>query len=248
MTRPFLALPASLLALTVSTFPARAADRVVPVSDFNRLVVEGPYRVHLVVGGASRAVASGSRDALDRVAIESAGQTLRIRPLRNQWGANANRDSGPVTIELRTRTLRSARLIGPAILEVEGAGAGAAPGGKDVELMVQGSGTLRATRVAADTLSLGLLGAGSLDVAGTAESLRGQFQGTGNVAAANLAADTATITTNTVGTVALRVNGRAEINAYGLGTVTVGGTPRCVLGGSAAAQVRCGGSDQRQAR
>ncbi len=237
------------LALAFAAAPAHAADRPYPVSDFNRLVVEGPYRVHLVVGGASRAVASGSREGLDRVSIESTGQTLRIRPLRNQWGANADGDAGPVTIELRTRILRSARLIGPAILEVEGAGAGAAPGGKDVELMVHGSGTLRATRVAADTLSLALLGAGSLEVAGTAESLRGQFQGTGNVAAANLAADTATITTNTAGAVALRVNGRAEINAYGLGAVTVGGRPRCVLGGSSAAQVRCGtASDQGQAR
>jgi len=201
-----------VLALAFAAVPARAADRSYPVSDFNRLIVEGPYRVHLVVGGASRAVASGTREGLDRVSIESSGQTLRIRPLRNQWGANADGDAGPVTIELRTRILRSARLIGPAILEVEGAGAGAAPGGKDVEFMIHGSGTLRATGVAADMLSLALLGAGSLDVAGTAESLRGQFQGTGNVAAANLAADTATITTNTVGAVALRVNGRAEIN------------------------------------
>jgi len=238
MTRLILA----LLAPTAFALPAHAADRPYPVSDFDRLVVEGPYRVRLVVGGASTAVASGTREGLDRVAIESAGQTLRIRPRRNLWGANTGADPGPVTIELRTRILRSARLLGPAVLEVEGAG------GLNLSFMVEGSGTLRATRVAADTLSLGLLGAGALEVAGTAKVLRGQFQGTGTIAAAGLAAGSATVTTNTVGTVALRVNGRAEITAHGLGTVTVGGTPACVISGSAAGQVRCGPSDQGQAR
>jgi hypothetical protein len=237
MTRLFLA----LLALTALATPAHAADRAYPVSDFTRLVVEGTYRVHLVVGRATTARARGSRLGLDRVSIESNGQTLRIRPLRNSWGADASADPGPVTIELTTRSLRSARLLGPAVLEVEGAG------GLNVDFMVEGSGTLRA-RVAADALSLGLLGAGTLEVAGTAKTLRGQFQGTGSVAAANLVADAATITSNTVGAVNLTVNGRAEITAHGLGTVTIGGRPACVLSGSGSANVRCGASNQGQAR
>lgn len=238
MTRFLLALP-----ILAAALPAHAADRPYPVSDFDRLVVEGPYRVHLVVGRATTARAHGTRDGLDRTSIESNGTTLRIRPQRNTWGANAGGDPGPVTIELTTRSLRSARLVGPATLEVEGAG------GLNVEFMVEGSGTLRATRVAADALSLGLLGAGTLEIAGTAKTLRGQFQGTGSIAAATLAADAATITSNTAGTVALQVNGRAEITAYGLGTVAVSGHPACVLTGTAAAQVNCGGtSNQRQAR
>jgi len=235
-------LPA-LLALILVAAPAAAADRPYPVSDFDRLVVEGPYRVHLVIGGASRAVANGSREGLDRVSIESAGQTLRIRPRRNQWGTNAGSDPGPVTIELRTRVLRSARLLGPATLDVEGAS------GLNVEFMVEGSGTLRATRLAADALVLGLLGSGVLDLSGTAKTLRGQFQGTGSIAAANLAASAATITSTTAGAVALQVNGRAEITAYGLGTVTISGNPACVLSGSGSANVRCGrASNQGQPR
>ena len=238
MIRPALAL---LTFLAVGS-PARAADRPYPVADFDRLVVEGPYRVHLVVGRPTTARASGTQVGLERVSIETNGQTLRIRPQRNLWGANAGADPGPVTIELTTRTLRSARLLGPAILDLEGAA------GLNVDLMVEGSGTLRATRVAAGTLALSLLGAGALEVAGTAKTLRGQFQGTGSVAAANLAADAATITANTVGAVALQVNGRAEIIAYGLGTVVISGNPACVLSGPAVSQVRCGVSDQRQSR
>jgi hypothetical protein len=231
-----------VLPLLAAALPAQAADRPYPVSDFDRLVVEGPYRVHLVVGRATTVRANGTREGLDRVSIETNGTTLRVRPQRNLWGANAGGDPGPVTIEMTTRSLRSARLLGPATLEVEGAG------GLNVEFMVEGSGTLRATRVAADALSLGLLGAGTLDIAGTAKTLHGQFQGTGSVAAATLAADAATVTSNTAGNVALQVNGRAEITAYGIGTVAITGRPACVLSGSGAAQVRCGGSDQSQRR
>lgn len=230
------------LAILAGAMPAHAADRPYPVADFDRLVVEGPYRVHLVVGRATTVRANGTREGLDRTSIETSGSTLRIRPQRNLWGANAGTDPGPVTIELTTRTLRSARLFGPATLDVEGAG------GLNVQFMVEGSGTLRATRLAADALTLGLLGAGALEIAGTAKTLRGQFQGTGSVAAANLAADAATITANTMGNIALQVNGRAEITAYGLGTVTVTGSPACVLNGPGAAQVSCAASDQRQRR
>ena len=237
MARFLIALP-----LLAAALPAHAADRPYPVADFDRLVVEGPYRVHLVVGRATTAHAQGTREGLDRVSIETNGTTLRIRPQRNVWGAGAGTDPGPVTIELTTRTLRSARLLGPATLDVEGAG------GLNVEFMVEGSGTLRATRVAADALSLGLLGAGTLELSGTAKTLRGQFQGTGSVAAATLVAGAATITANTAGSIALQVNGRAEVVAYGLGTVAVTGRPACVLSGPGAAQVSCGASNQRQAR
>lgn len=232
----------ALSAFLAFAAPARAADRPYPVADFDRLVIEGAYRVHLVVGRATTAAASGTRDGLDRVSIETSGQTLRIRPRRNLWGADARSDPGPVTIRLTTRSLRSARLVGPARLEVEGAG------GLAVDFMVEGSGELRATRVAADALVLGLLGSGSLEVTGTAKTLRGQFQGTGAVAAAGLAADAATISANTAGSVALTVNGRAEIIAYGLGTVTIGGNPACMLSGPSVSNVRCGASEQGQAR
>jgi hypothetical protein len=231
-----------ILPVLAAALPAHAADRPYPVADFDRLVVEGPYRVHLVVGRATTARANGTREGLDRTSIETNGTTLRIRPQRDLWGASTGTDPGPVTIELTTRNLRTARLLGPATLDVEGAG------GLNVDFMVEGSGTLRATRLAADALSLGLLGAGTLEVTGTAKTLRGQFQGTGNVAAATLAADAATITANTMGSIALQVNGRAEITAYGLGTVVVTGRPACVLNGPGAAQVSCGASDQRQRR
>jgi len=232
------------LALVTVAAPASAADRRYPVADFDRVIVEGPYRVRLVVGRPTTAMATGTRDGLEGVSIDTLGRTLRIRRARNGWAGTPGVNPGPVTVALTTRTLRSARLIGPARLEVEGAR------GIDMEFQVEGSGQIRATGLAAENLALALLGSGTLEISGTADILRGQFQGTGNIEASRLVAQEATISTNTGGTVAVTVNGAARITANGLGDVAILGRPNCVVSGPGAAQVRCGGaaSDQRQDR
>ena len=107
-----------LLAFLVCGAPVAAAERTYSVTDFERVVVEGPYIVRLAIGRPTAARASGSQAALDRVLIEVTGQTLRIRRNRHYWGGNPGAQEGPLTIELSTRILRSARLVGPARLEV----------------------------------------------------------------------------------------------------------------------------------
>jgi len=226
-------------ALAAFAAPAAAADRRYAVSDFDRVIVEGPYAVRLVVGGPSSAVASGTPQGLDRITVDVQGRTLRIRRNRSAWGGAAGADTGPVTIALATRALRSARLIGPASLDVNGVR------GLNVEFTIEGSGRIRAVDVAADNLSLGLLGSGSLEIAGTAKALRADFQGTGNVEGSRLLAQNATVTTNTSGTVALTVNGPASVNANGLGDVAILGRPACTVNGPGSGQVRCPASNQR---
>ena len=233
-------LPA-LAALLACASPAAAAERRYAVADFERIVVEGPYIVRLTAGPASSATASGSPAALDRVTIDVSGRTLRIRRSRSSWGGNPGAQEGPVTVELATRTVRSARLIGPASLEVDRAE------GLRVDLIVEGSGRLRATNVEADNLSLGLAGSGRLEVAGTAGTLNADIQGTGDVDASALRAQNASITTTTTGTVAAHAERSASVNALGLGEVTILGRPACTVRGANAGLVRCG-SDQRQQR
>lgn len=224
----------ALAALAALAAPANAEERRYSVADFDRVIIEGPYVVHLVTGRASAASAQGRRDALDRVSIDVQGQILRIRRNRNVWGGAPGADAGTVTVELATRSLRSARLIGPARLDLEGAR------GLAVELSVEGSGNLRAARVDADRLSLALLGSGRIEVAGAVRMLNGNFQGTGDVAADGLRAGQATIATTTSGSVAVTVNGPATVTANGLGTVRVLGRPVCTTSGVAADQVQCG--------
>ena len=228
----------ALLLAFASAAPASAAERTYSVTDFDRIIVEGPYVVRLVIGRSTSARATGSREALERLAIDVTGQTLRVR--RNRTGERSGNSvqAGPVTIELTARTLRSARLIGPGTLDVDRAE------GLRVELAVQGSGRLRATSIAADALSLGLLGSGRIEVAGTAETLRATVDGTGDLDGSALRAKTANIVTNTLGTVAMGVSREATVSAMGLGNVNISGRPTCNVSGPGAGQVSCG-SNQR---
>ena len=233
---------AALLALCALGAPALAEDRRFAIGDFDRVIAEGPYIVHLVTGRASSAVAHGSREALDRMSLDVQGQMLRIRRNRSAWSGGTGADPGVVTVDLVTRSLRSARLIGPARLDAD------AVRGLRIEFSVEGSGTLRATRVNADALSLALLGSGRLDIAGAARALAGTFQGTGDIAAPGLVAHKATINSTTSGAVALTVNGPATVANNGIGNVRILGRPVCTISGASADQVRCGGSDQGQNR
>lgn len=232
---------ATLLALAAFAAPAGAIDRRLSVTDFDRVIVEGPYQIRLVIGRASSAIVSGSLAALDRVTVDVQGQTLRIRRNRSAWGGAAGADGGPVTIELTTRRLRSARLVGPARLDVQGAA------GLNVEFAVEGSGTIRAAGVNADTLSLGLIGAGRIEIGGAAGVLRGDFQGGGSVDASTLSVRQATVANTSSGEVLLAVRGPITITNNGLGSVRVSGAPACTIRGIGAAQVACA-SDQRQHR
>ena len=239
MTRILIAFAALVVAAAPTA--AAGAERRYAVADFERVVVEGPYIVRLTAGPASSATASGSPAALDRVAIDVSGRTLRIRRIRSSWGGNPGAQEGPLTVELATRTVRSVRLIGPARLDADRIE------GLRVDLIVEGSGRLRATQVEADNLSLGLAGSGRLEVAGTAENLNADIQGTGDVDASGLRAQNAAITTTTTGTVAARAIRSANINALGLGEVTILGRPACTVRGLNAGLVRCG-SDQGEQR
>ena len=234
MTRMLLAFSALIL----SAAPAAAAERRYSVTDFERVVVEGPFNVRLTVGRSSSATASGSQAALERALIDVSGQTLRIRRNRSAWGGNPGTQEGPLTIELVTRNLRAARVIGPGRLDIERAE------GMRVDLIVEGSGRLHAANVAADNLSIGLAGSGRLEIAGTAEVVNADIQGTGDVDAAALRAENATIVTGTTGEVSFDVARAATVSAYGLGNVTISGNADCTVRGLSADLVRCG-SDQR---
>lgn len=229
---------APLLFLSTLAAPAFAEDRRFAVEDFDRVIAEGPYIVHLVTGRATSAVAHGSREALDRMSLDVQGQMLRIRRNRGAWSGGGAADPGTVTIDLVTRSLRSARLIGPVRFEADNVR------GLRVEFSVEGSGTLHATRVDADALSLALLGSGRLEVAGAARTLAGDFQGSGDLAAPALVARSATLSSTTSGAVTLTVNGPATVTNNGVGNVRILGRANCTTSGSAADQVRCGGSER----
>src|SRR5687768_12032998 len=95
-------LPFALLALAAAA-PAGGAERSYSVTDFDRVQVDGPYRVSLRTGLTSGARAEGSQEALDRISVDVQGGTLRVRRNRSAWGGYPGEGIGSVTLTLTTR-------------------------------------------------------------------------------------------------------------------------------------------------
>src|SRR6476660_8496106 len=99
-------------ALIAAAFPASAATRNFGISGFEKVRVEGPYKVRMTTGVAPFASASGSPAAIDKVAIEMRGNTLLVHSSTSSWGGYPGQDAGPVEIDIGTHDLSSAWLTG----------------------------------------------------------------------------------------------------------------------------------------
>jgi hypothetical protein len=226
-------LPLALLALAAAAAPAGAAERTYSITDFDRVQVDGPYRVVLTTGRSSAARAEGSTEALDHVSIDVQGGTLRVRRNRSAWGAPPSGGSGPVTVTLTTRDLRNAAVVGSGSLDVDRAK------GLRVDLSVSGSGRLNVGSVESDNLIVGLLGGGRITLAGRTKQLKATVQGSGDLAASGLTADDAQIASDTAGNVAVAVARTAKVTATGAGDVEIIGSPTCTVQAKGSGQVNC---------
>jgi hypothetical protein len=227
-------LPLGLLAFAAAV-PAAAAERTYSITDFDKVQVDGPYRVTLTSGRSSGARAEGSTEALDHVAIDVQGGTLRIRRNRSAWGSYPGAGAGPVTVTLNTRDLRGAAVVGSGSLDIDRAK------GLRVDLSVSGSGRLNVAAVEADNLVVGLLGGGRITLAGRTRQLRATVQGSGDLAAAGLSADEAQIGSDTAGSVAVTVLKTARVTSTGAGDVEIAGSPACTVEAKGSGRVTCGG-------
>ncbi|HEX8526928.1 GIN domain-containing protein [Allosphingosinicella sp.] len=218
---------------------AGAAERRYSVTDFDRIVVEGPFTVRLATGRSPAATATGSAQAIDRVSVEVQGRTLRIRANRSAWGGYPGVAAGPVAIQVSTHELRSAMVAGPGSLAIDRAE------GLRVDLSVEGAGRIAAAGVDVDNLILGVIGSGRIQIAGTAKELRASVHGWADLDASGLTAQGANITTDSAGRVAVAVVREARVTASGLGEVEIIGSPACTLSGLTASEVRCGDAGRR---
>jgi hypothetical protein len=227
------------LAAAFAAAPAMAAERSYSVTDFDRVVVEGPFNVTVATGRPSSATASGTPQALERVSVEVTGRTLRIRPNRTLSRASSGAAAGPVALVLGTRELRSATVNGPASLTVDRAS------GLRVELSLEGTGRIAVPQIAADSLIVGMIGSGRIQLAGTARELRASVHGWADLDASALTAQGANLITDSAGRVSVTVEREAAVTSNGIGEVEILGAASCTVRGLSAGSVRCGRSDQR---
>ena len=208
-------------ALLCAASPAPAADRNFGVSGFDRIRVEGPFKVQVRTGIAPFARASGSAQAIDRVAMSIQGRTLVIRNSQTGWGGYPGQPSGPVEIEIGTHELGQAILNGAGTLAITRAE------GLSFELAVQGSGSASIDEVAVDQMKVALSGTASARLAGKAPKLTAVVRGISTLAAAKLVTRDAEIGAEGPATVRINATGTAKIDAQGAATVELSGRPAC---------------------
>jgi hypothetical protein len=219
----------ALVALAAIPTPATAATRNFGVTSFEKVRVDGPFKVHLTTGVAPFATANGSNAAVDQVTIEMRDNTLVVRKSPDSWGGYPGGNDGPVEINLGTHDLSAASLNGSGAIAIDKVK------GLSFELSVQGSGAAAIDQADVDQLKVAIAGTGSATIGGRARKMTAVIRGVSSLDATQLRTRDASIGAEGTATVAANVSNSATVDGSGAVTVRLAGEPACTLrvGGSA---------------
>jgi len=211
-------LPALLLTVALAA-PAAGATRNFGITSFDRIRVDGPYKVVLKVGVAPFASATGSQAALDEVAVEVQGRTLVVHPSRSSWGGFPGENKGPVEIRIGTHELTQAWLNGSGSLQIDRIR------GLTFDLSVQGSGAVGIGQAEVDQLRVSVGGTAAAILAGKAGKASVTVRGMSSFDGSRLASRDAAITADGPATIKADVANSATIEGYGPATITLPAAP-----------------------
>ena len=219
----------SLAALAAIPTPATAATRNFGITSFEKVRVDGPFRVHLTTGVAPFASASGTSAAIDQVTIEMRGDTLVIRKSVDSWGGFSGSSNSPVEISLGTHDLSTVWLNGSGAIAIDKVK------GLSFELSVQGSGAAAIDQTDVDQLKVAIAGTGSVTLGGRVGKMTAIVRGVSTLDASQLQVKDASIGAEGTATIAAAVSNSATVDGTGAVTVRLTGAPACTLrvGGSA---------------
>jgi hypothetical protein len=203
--------------------PAGAVDRTLSVTTFDKIRIDGPYKVVLTTGVSPFAKVSGSPAAIDAVSVDQQGGTLVVRGNPSSWGGYPGKGSGPVEIAVGTQTLAAAFINGPGSLAIDKLK------GLSFDLSVQGSGSASVANANIDQLKIGISGVGTVSIAGTAPRLTAIVRGTSSLDASALAVKDATIGAEGPAQIRLNASNTAKIDARGVSSIDVVGGAACTL-------------------
>jgi hypothetical protein len=194
------------------------------VSGFDRVRVDGDYNVVLTVGAPPFARAKGSMRALDPVDIVVEGRTLVVRSKNSaSWGGYPGEAAGPVEVSIGTHELTAAFVNGAGSLSINKVR------GFKFEASAQGAGAIAIAQVEVDQFLLGLAGAASAKLSGTALKLTATVRGSSSFDGEGLTVKDAIIGAQGPAIVKLTATGTAKVDAIGVAAVTLTGKPSCIV-------------------
>ena len=207
-----------LLFLTIASH-SQAATRNFGITSFEKVRVDGPFKVTLATGVAPFARAVGSAAALDRVSVDVQGDTLVVHQNLNSWGGYPGQTVGPIEVVLGTHDLSAAWLNGSGALSIDRVK------GLSFNLSVQGSGITQIGQANVDQLNVSIIGTASARLAGQAAKITAVVRGISSMDAAGLATKDAVLGLDGSGTIAANVSDSVTIDAKGPATVKLTGKP-----------------------
>ncbi|MEP7316017.1 MAG: DUF2807 domain-containing protein [Sphingomicrobium sp.] len=216
-----LALLSSALAGPASAAPV---ERNYGVSGFDRVRVDGDYKVVLTNGVAPFAKAKGSARAIDAVAMRVEGRTLVIGMNRSAgWGGYPGESAGPVEISVGTHELTALWVNGGGAISINQVR------GLSFEATAQGAGMISIDQMDVDQFKLALAGAATARLGGRAAMTTVIIRGSSLLDGETLAVKDATIGAQGPAIVKLAVSGTAKIDAIGVSSITLTGNPACTV-------------------
>ena len=219
-----LILAAFLSSAALAPTAAHAATRNFGVSGFDRVRVDGDYKVTLTVGVAPFAKAIGSARALDPVVVVVEGRTLIVRANRSaSWGGYPGESTGPVEVLIGTHELTAAFVNGAGSLNINQVR------GFKFEASAQGAGSISIGAVEVDQFQLGLAGAASARLAGKALKMTAMIRGSSALDGEALIVKDAVIGAQGPAIVKLTATQTAKVDAIGVAAVTLIGKPSCIV-------------------
>lgn len=190
------------------------------------VILSSGDNLHIVEGPDFAITLQGSKAAQDRVRLALEDGVLFV--MRDGDGgldhdaddAGEDDTGGPATITVTMPAPRSLTLSGPGYLTADALASKA-------DIVIAGSGRIKAPAMAVDALCVTIAGSGSIKGGGTAGRLEVSVAGSGSARLDDLRVDEADIDIAGSGSVTFACDGTVNATIVGSGNVTVRGRARC---------------------
>jgi hypothetical protein len=212
-------------------------ERVVMVTGFDRLRVDGPFTVEVVPGSPGVTI-NGPRAALDAVAVRVDAGTLILNSGLSSWESTAGKAASAAHIRVSVPGLRVVQTNGGTQLRI------AELRGSRIDVAQNGSGRIDIGTVDAQDISLTLAGAGTLALAGTALHTRVRLYGSSSLDASGFTTADAVLVSGSSGALVMNVRYNSQVSATSSGAVQVIGNGKCAVTG--AGPVACANIEGRK--
>lgn len=197
-------------------------ERVVMITGFDRLRIDGPFAVEVVPGSAGVTI-SGDRAAIDAVGVRVQAGTLILNSGLNSWESAAGKLASGARIRVTVPGLRVVQTNGGTQLKI------AEMRGDRLDISQNGDGRIELSAVEAQDIGITLAGSGTIALAGNALHTRVRLYGASNLDATGFTTADAQLISGSSGMLAMNVRYNARINATSSGVVRVLGNAKCTV-------------------